>query len=223
MSKMGISALASYRAGQIFESLGVDRDVVERYFTGTPARLGGAGLLTFATDQLHFHAEAFGEDPKLKDRGIYRFRKAGEYHALNPLVFKALHKAVRTESFEAFEEYVKLVDERPATSLRDLIKYKKAAKPLPLDDVEPIEAIVKRFTTQAMSHGSVSREMHETLSIAMNRLGAKSNSGEGGEDPMRFHRYEEDKPELRPQRLASPKRVTGVTAPSNRWLRDASG
>lgn len=196
MSKMGISALSSYRGGQIFESLGVDKDVVERYFTGTPARLGGAGLVTFATDQLRFHAEAFGEDEKLKDRGIYRFRKAGEYHALNPLVFKALHKAVRTESFEAFEDYIDLVDERPATNLRDLIRYKKADKPLDLDDIEPIEAIVKRFTTQAMSHGSVSRETHETLSIAMNRLGAKSNSGEGGEDPIRFKRYEEDHPEL---------------------------
>ena len=196
MSKMGISALASYRGAQIFEAIGIDSDVIEKYFTGTPSHLGGADLTTFARDQLQFHADAFGEDEKLKDKGIYRFRKAGEYHALNPLVFKALHKAVRTESFEAFEEYIRLVDERPVCSIRDLLRYKRATKPLPLDEVEPIEAIVKRFTTQAMSHGSVSRETHETLAIAMNQLGAKSNSGEGGEDPVRFKPYEEDRPDL---------------------------
>ena len=128
----------------------------------------------------------------MQDRGIYRFRKAGEYHALNPLVFKALHKAVRTESFEAFEEYTKRVDERPVCNLRDLLQYKKATIPLPLEEVEPVENIVRRFTTQAMSHGSVSRETHETLSVAMNRLKAKSNSGEGGEDPVRFQPYERE-------------------------------
>ncbi|CAA9587488.1 MAG: Glutamate synthase [NADPH] large chain [uncultured Truepera sp.] len=196
MSKMGISAVSSYRAAQIFEALGVSQEVIDRYFRGTPSRIGGAGLEAFATDVLGFHAEAFGEDPALKDRGLYRFRKAGEYHALNPLVFKALHKAVRTASFEAYGEYAKLVDERPACNLRDLLAYKKAETPLPLDEVEPVDAIVMRFTTQAMSHGSVSRETHETLAIAMNRLGAKSNSGEGGEDAGRFRPYERDMPEL---------------------------
>ena len=196
MSKMGISAVSSYRAAQIFEALGVSQTVIDRYFRGTPSRIGGAGLEAFATDILHFHAEAFGEDPKLKDRGLYRFRKAGEYHALNPLVFKALHKAVRTASFEAYGEYAKLVDERPACNLRDLLQYKKADTPLSLDDVEPVDSIVTRFTTQAMSHGSVSRETHETLAIAMNRLHAKSNSGEGGEDAGRFKPYTRDMPEL---------------------------
>ncbi len=196
MSKMGISAVSSFRAAQIFEALGVSQGVIDRYFRGTPNWIGGAGLEAFATDALHFHAEAFGEDPKLKDRGLYRFRKAGEYHALNPLVFKALHKAVRTASFEAYGEYAKLVDERPACNLRDLLQYKKADTPLPLEEVEPVDSIVTRFTTQAMSHGSVSRETHETLAIAMNRLGAKSNSGEGGEDAGRFRRYERDMPEL---------------------------
>ena len=196
MSKMGISAVSSYRAAQIFEALGVSQTAIDRYFRGTPSRIGGAGLEAFATDVLHFHAEAFGEDPKLKDRGLYRFRKAGEYHALNPLVFKALHKAVRTASFEAYGEYAKLVDERPACNLRDLLQYKKADTPLSLDDVEPVDSIVTRFTTQAMSHGSVSRETHETLAIAMNRLHAKSNSGEGGEDAGRFKPYTRDMPEL---------------------------
>ena len=201
MSKMGISALSSYRGAQIFEAVGIDQGVIDRYFVGTPSRIGGAGLEVFATDALRFHAEAYGEnatlqDPTLQDRGVYRFRKAGEYHALNPLVFKALHKAVRTESFEAYEEYSRLVDERAPCNLRDLLQYKRAETPLPLDEVEPVEAIVTRFSTQAMSHGSVSREAHETLAVAMNRLGAKSNSGEGGEDPARFRAYETDRPDL---------------------------
>jgi glutamate synthase (ferredoxin) len=196
MSKMGISAISSYRGAQIFEAIGVDNEVVRRYFTGTPSRIGGADLAAFATDTLRLHAEAFGENPALQDRGIYRFRKAGEYHALNPLVFKALHKAVRTESFEAYGEYARLVDERPPCNLRDLIEYRAAETPLDLEEVEPVESIVRRFTTQAMSHGSVSRETHETIAIAMNRLGAKSNSGEGGEDPVRFRAYDRDMPEL---------------------------
>lgn len=196
MSKMGISTVSSYRGAQIFEAVGVDGEVILRHFTGTPSRIGGAGLETFATDALRFHAEAYGEDPELKDRGVYRFRKAGEYHALNPLVFKALHKAVRTESFEAFTQYAELVDTRSPANLRDLLDYKKAVEPIPLDEVEGVEAIVARFTTQAMSHGSVSREAHETLAVAMNRLGGKSNSGEGGEDSIRYRPYGEDRADL---------------------------
>ena len=195
MSKMGISAISSYRGAQIFEAIGLDRGVVDRYFTGTPSRIGGAGLEAIALDQIAIHAEGFDENPALVDRGLYRFRKSGEYHALNPLVFKALHKAVRTSSFEAFGDYARHVDERPASNLRDLLDYRRAAEPIPLDDVEPVDEIVRRFSTQAMSHGSVSREAHETLSVAMNRLGARSNSGEGGEDPARFQPYERPMPE----------------------------
>ena len=210
MSKMGISALSSYRGAQIFEAVGIDQSVIGRYFVGTPSRIGGAGLEVFGTDALRFHAEAYGEnptlqDPTLQDKGLYRFRKAGEYHALNPLVFKALHKAVRTESFEAYGEYSKLVDERTPCNLRDLLQLKRAETPLPLDKIEPVESIVTRFSTQAMSHGSVSREAHETLAVAMNRLGAKSNSGEGGEDPVRFHAYETDRPDLSQTRPGTPK------------------
>ncbi len=203
MSKMGISTLASYRGAQVFETVGLSRYVVERFFDGTPAHLGGATLEDIADDVLAFHREAYGAgdggadaaDAKLTDRGLYRFRKAGEYHSLNPTVFKALHKAVRTESFEAFEEYAKAVEERPPTAVRDLLELPRAERPLPLDEVEPVEEIVKRFTTQAMSHGSVSREMHETLAVAMNRLGGKSNSGEGGEDALRFKPFTRDMPE----------------------------
>ncbi len=193
MSKMGISTVSSYRAAQIFESVGLSQEVVNKYFLGTPNAIGGITLEGIAKDVLAFHADAFGQDPKLKDLGIYRFRKAGEYHAFNPQVFKSLHKAVRTESFEVFKEYIKAVDERPASNLRDLLDYARAKTPIPLEEVEPIEEIVKRFTTQAMSHGSVSRETHETIAIAMNSLGAKSNSGEGGEASERFHRYVENK------------------------------
>jgi glutamate synthase (ferredoxin) len=196
MSKMGISAISSYRGGQIFEALGVAQEVIDRYFTGTPSRVGGAGLEAFAVDVLRQHAEAFGEHPVLQDRGIYRFRKAGEYHALNPLVFKALHKAVRSERPEAYAEYARLVDERSPMTLRDLVAFRRGRPSIPIDEVEPIEAITRRFSTQAMSHGSVSREVHESLAIAMNRLGGKSNSGEGGEDPLRFRPYDRDMPEL---------------------------
>jgi len=201
MAKMGISTLASYRGAQVFEAVGLTAEVVERYFSGTPHRLDGATLDTLANDVLALHEDAFldeaatGAAGSLVDRGIYRFRKAGEYHAFNPDVFKALHKAVRTESYEAFETYARAVEGRPPTAVRDLLELPRAEQPLPLEEVEPIEAIVRRFTTQAMSHGSVSREAHETLAIAMNRLGAKSNSGEGGEDPVRFAPFERDMPE----------------------------
>lgn len=192
MSKMGISTVSSYRAAQVFESVGLAKEVVDQYFVGTPNAIGGVTLTGITQDVLAFHAEAFGENPQLKDMGIYRFRKTGEYHALNPQVFKALHKAVRTESSAAFKEYSEAVDNRPISNLRDLLDYSTSSKPLPLEEIESVEDIVKRFTTQAMSHGSLSRETHETIAIAMNRIGAKSNSGEGGEAPERFIAYEKD-------------------------------
>ncbi len=193
MSKMGISTMASYRGAQVFEHAGLSESVIERYFHGTPGFAGGADLEVIARDVLAFHGEAYGsESDKLVDRGHYRFRKAGEYHALNPDVFKALHKAVRTGSAEAFDEYSRAVDARAPTTVRDLLEVRRARKTVPLDEVEPAVDIVRRFTTQAMSHGSVSRETHESLAIAMNRLGAKSNSGEGGEDRARFEPFAED-------------------------------
>ncbi len=196
MSKMGISTMASYRGAQVFEHVGLSEDVIERYFNGTPGFTGGADLTVLANDALTFHAEAHQPQAgKLVDRGLYRFRKAGEYHALNPDVFKALHSAVRTGSQEAFEEYSRAVDGRQPNTVRDLIEVRSARRPVPLAEVEPAVDIVRRFTTQAMSHGSVSRETHESLAVAMNRLGAKSNSGEGGEDGLRFAPFERDMPE----------------------------
>jgi glutamate synthase domain-containing protein 2/glutamate synthase domain-containing protein 1/glutamate synthase domain-containing protein 3 len=189
MSKMGISTISSYRGAQNFEAVGIANSVIDRYFTGTASRIGGVGLHEIAVDVLRFHAEAFGDDPDLADRGIYAYRKKGEYHSTNPIITKTLHRAVRTRDAQAFAQYTSLVDERPVCNLRDLIDWKRSDKPIPLEEVEPAESIVKRFCTQAMSHGAVSREAHEVLSIAMNRIGAKSNSGEGGEHRERFYRY----------------------------------
>ncbi|MDR9390538.1 MAG: glutamate synthase large subunit [Trueperaceae bacterium] len=195
MSKMGISTISSYRAAQIFETVGLDRAVLDRYFRGTFGHLGGVDLTDLARDVLAFHAEAFGEAPALRDRGVYRFRKAGEYHAFEPAVFKALHVAVREDDAEAYQRYADLVHDRPPTTIRDLLDVKPLGDPVPIDEVESVDALARRFTTQAMSHGAVSRETHETLAIAMNRLGAKSNSGEGGEDPVRYEPYDRDRPD----------------------------
>ncbi len=195
LAKYGISTVGSYQGAQTFEALGLSDSVVESYFKGTPSRIGGATLPDLAHAVLAFHAEAYGENPRLKEKGIYRFRRDGEYHAFNPPVFKALHKAVRESDPAQYEEYARLVDDRPPTTLRDLVTWKRADEPVPLDEVESAESIVKRFCTQAMSFGSLSREAHETLAIAMNRIGGKSNSGEGGEEDVRFQPYDEDAPE----------------------------
>jgi glutamate synthase (NADPH/NADH) large chain/glutamate synthase (ferredoxin) len=188
MSKMGISTLSSYRGAQTFEALGIDREVIERYFTATPSRVGGIGLAEVAAEVLKFLEAAFAApQPRLSEEGIYRYRKSGEYHAFNPEVFKSLHKMVKSGAVADYESYRKAVDERPPTSIRDLLEF-KPGKPVPIEEVEPVAEIVKRFTTGSMSHGALSREAHETIAIGMNRLGAKSGSGEGGEHPSRYHR-----------------------------------
>jgi glutamate synthase (ferredoxin) len=192
LAKMGISTLASYRGSQIFEILGLSQDVVARHFTGTPSRIGGSGMREIGRDVLRFHAEGFSEPAKLPDRGAYHYlSKGGEYHAFNPLVFKALHKAVKTNDPAEYAKYAKLCDERPPTNIRDALAWKKSARPIPLEEVESAADIAKRFCTQAMSHGAVSRETHEVLAIAMNKIGGKSNSGEGGEERTRFRRYDD--------------------------------
>jgi glutamate synthase (ferredoxin) len=196
MAKMGIAVLHSYRGAQLFEAIGVSREVIDEHFEGTLARLGGVGLREIAIDQIRFHAEGYGpEAPEgLPDRGVYRYRKGAEHHTNAPEVFTALHKAVRTQSREAFDEYARRADAAPVARLRDLLRWKTADHHVPLDRVESAQSIARRFTTQAMSHGSLSREAHELLSVAMNRLGGKSNSGEGGEDVARFQRYGAGRP-----------------------------
>ncbi|HEY8478106.1 MAG TPA: glutamate synthase large subunit [Chloroflexota bacterium] len=184
MSKMGISTLSSYRGAQIFEALGLSQELIDRAFVGTPSRIGGIGLREVAAEVLRLHVEAFGEDSeaKLKDYGFIRYRRDGEYHAFNPHVVRAMHRAVENDSYEAYKVFSELADQREPATLRDLLRLRSRG-PIPIDEVEPVERIRQRFISTAMSLGALSPEAHTTLAIAMNRIGAKSNCGEGGEDP----------------------------------------
>ncbi|HEY2428589.1 MAG TPA: glutamate synthase large subunit, partial [Acidimicrobiales bacterium] len=193
MSKMGISTVASYTGAQVFEAIGLAQEVVDRYFTGTVSRLGGVGLDVIAAEVAARHAFAHPDRPEetahrnLWVGGEYQWRREGEYHLFNPeTVFKLQH-STRTKRYEVFKEYTRLVDEqsRRLATLRGLFSFTER-QPISIEEVEPITEIVKRFCTGAMSYGSISAEAHETLAIAMNRLGAKSNTGEGGEDAERF-------------------------------------
>ncbi len=190
MSKMGISTIASYRGAQIFEAVGLSKELVERYFTLTPSRIGGIGAREIARDVLAHHARAYRSATlPLEVAGQYQWRRGGERHLFDPeTVFKLQH-ATRTRKFEIFREYTRAIDESAERlcTLRGLLRLRTDARtPVPLEEVEPIESILPRFVTGAMSYGSISAEAHETLAIAMNRIGARSNSGEGGEDARRF-------------------------------------
>ncbi len=190
MAKMGISTVSSYRGAQIFEALGINATVIDKCFTGTTSRLSGIGFSEIAAETLHFHMKAFSEnvnDTSLEEAGFFRFRRNGEFHAFNPTMFKALHKFVKEGRPEDYDKYAAAVESGELSSLRDLLAF-KPSKPIPLEEVEPAEDIVRRFTTGSMSFGALSRETHETLAIAMNRLGGKSGSGEGGESSARFKR-----------------------------------
>ena len=191
MAKMGISTIKSYCGAQIFEAVGLGRELVEKYFSWTPSRVGGLGLEEIAREAQQQHARAFPVYPlnghTLEVYGQYQYRKDGELHLFNPRTIHLLQKACRNNDYKTFKEYTRLIDdqsERMAT-LRGLMRL-KYAQPIPIEEVEPVEAIVKRFKTGAMSYGSISKEAHEALAIAMNRIGGKSNTGEGGEDPARY-------------------------------------
>ncbi len=193
MAKMGISTYASYRGAQIFEAIGINHDVVEKYFHRTASRIEGISLDTIADEVRQRHRHAYpphdGEDAHALDPGgVYQWRADGEFHLWNPQSIHKLQKATRANDFVIFKEYSKLIDEqsRNLCTLRGLFEFKFAEQAIPLEEVEPVEAIVKRFKTGAMSYGSISKEAHEALAIAMNRLGGKSNTGEGGEDPIRY-------------------------------------
>ncbi len=190
MSKMGISTLSSYCGAQIFEAVGLGPELVERCFTGTASRIGGVGLRKIGEGAVQRHARAFpgtGEE-LLPVIGLYAWRRDGEPHMWNPETISGLQHAVRSGSRETYERYAEAANESAARrgNLRGLLRFRCAAEPLPLEQVEPAAEIVKRFSTGAMSLGSLSREAHETLAVAMNRLGGRSNTGEGGEDPVRF-------------------------------------
>ena len=193
-SKMGISTLQSYRGAQVFEAIGLNKSLVDKYFTGTASRIEGVGLDVLAREAQAKHALAFrritDSDTELPVGGNYQYRVRGEYHLFNPLTVSKLQLAVRQQSFETFQEYTDLIDQQnhQLCTLRGLLELRKADRPVPLQEVEPASDIVKRFATGAMSFGSISKEAHETLAIAMNRIGGKSNTGEGGEDEARFQR-----------------------------------
>ena len=195
MSKMGISTVASYTGAQIFEAIGLGHELVDEYFTGTVSRLGGIGLDEIAEAVRRRHALAWPDRPEelahrpLEAGGEYQWRREGEYHLFNPKTVFKLQHATRSKSYAIFKEYTTLVDDQSEqlATLRGLFTFDTDARPsVPLDEVEPVSAIVKRFSTGAMSYGSISAEAHQTLAIAMNRLGAKSNTGEGGEDADRY-------------------------------------
>jgi glutamate synthase domain-containing protein 2/glutamate synthase domain-containing protein 1/glutamate synthase domain-containing protein 3 len=193
-SKMGISTLQSYRGAQVFEAVGLNKSLIEAYFPGTASRIEGVGLGVLAREAQMKHEYAFQplteSETELVVGGQYQYREGGEYHLLNPLTISKVQHAVRTNNFATFQEFTDLIDNqnRNLCTLRGLLKLKYAEHPIPIEDVEPAKEIVKRFTTGAMSFGSISKEAHETLAIAMNRLGGMSNTGEGGEDEARFKR-----------------------------------
>ncbi|MGB4324984.1 MAG: glutamate synthase large subunit [Candidatus Nanopelagicales bacterium] len=194
MSKMGVSTVASYRGAQIFEAVGLSQEFVDSYFTGTTTKLGGIGLEVIAAENAERHADAYpatGISPAhrtLRDGGEYQWRRDGSPHLFDPETVFRLQHATRAKRMDIFREYTARVNDHATRlmTLRGLFDFAPDREAISIDDVEPIESIVKRFSTGAMSYGSISAEAHETLAIAMNRIGAKSNTGEGGEDPIRF-------------------------------------
>ncbi len=194
MSKMGISTLQSYCGAQIFEAIGLDSQFVDRYFTWTASRIGGADIHVIAQEVQERHRFAFpartASPAELETGGEYRWRRDGEMHLFNPETVQKLQHATRSGQYAIYKDYTALVNDqsRRLGTLRGLLEFRQDSQPIPLAEVEPVEAILKRFATGAMSYGSISQEAHETIAIAMNRLGGKSNTGEGGEDPARFRR-----------------------------------
>ncbi len=194
MSKMGVSTIASYTGAQIFEAIGLSKEIVDEYFVGATSRLGGVGIETIAQETIKRHHIAYppgGEIPgskKLQIGGEYQWRREGEPHLFDPETVFTLQHATRAKRFDVFKRYTARVDDQSKRlmTLRGLFTFKQGVrKPISIDEVEPASEILKRFATGAMSYGSISQEAHETLAIAMNRIGGKSNTGEGGEDPVR--------------------------------------
>src|SRR5436189_972399 len=194
MAKMGISTLQSYCGAQIFEAVGLNRDVVDRYFAGTASRVSGIGLDVIAEEVRRRHAAAFPEravgTPELDWGGEYQWRRDGEHHMVNPDMIARLQHSTQSGDYRAFKEYSRICDDQSKqhATLRGLMELKAEGAGVPIDEVEPVETILKRFATGAMSYGSISLEAHETLAIAMNRIGGRSNTGEGGEDSARYTR-----------------------------------
>ncbi|XP_062148774.1 glutamate synthase [NADH], amyloplastic isoform X2 [Alnus glutinosa] len=229
LAKMGISTLASYKGAQIFEALGLSSEVIERCFAGTPSRVEGATFEMLARDAFHLHELAFpsrafppksAEAVALPNPGDYHWRKGGEIHLNDPLAISKLQEAARTNSVAAYKEYSKLIHQlNKACNLRGLLKFKEAEVKVPLDEVEPASEIVKRFCTGAMSYGSISLEAHTTLAIAMNKIGGKSNTGEGGEQPSRMEPLPDGS--MNPKRSAIKQVASGRFGVSSYYLTNA--
>ncbi len=212
MSKMGISTVSSYQGAQIFEALGIGDDLIERCFTGTTSWIGGIGMEELAESIIERHRRAFEPTSakKLDDHGYYHFRRDGEEHRNSPKMVRALHAAVASGSYEDFKVFSSLVDDREPIAIRDLLQF-KPRDPISEEEVEPIEAIFRRFSSASMSLGALSPEAHVTLAVAMNRIGARSNTGEGGDDPVRYWPSENgDSPHSKIKQVASGR--FGVTA-----------
>ena len=193
ISKMGISTIQSYHGAQVFEAIGLNQDFIDEYFTWTPTRIGGVGIDVVASEVKMRHDRAFPPKRPVVHRqlgtgGQYQYRQDGEAHLFNPLTIQKLQFACRSGNYDLFKEYTRLVDDQAKVlcTLRGLMDLKPSLRPVPIEEVESVESIVRRFKTGAMSYGSISKEAHEALAIAMNRLGGKSNTGEGGEDPARY-------------------------------------
>jgi glutamate synthase (NADPH/NADH) large chain len=186
MSKMGICTVASYRSAQLFEIVGLSDEVVRLSFDGTESRIQGADFADLKADAEYLAKRAWDKTEPVEQGGLLKYMHHGEYHMYNPDVVATLQSAVMTGNYEQYRQFAQLVNERPVSCLRDLLKLKAGAAPISIDEVEPISAILARFDSAGMSLGALSPEAHEALGIAMNRLGARSNSGEGGEDPVRY-------------------------------------
>jgi glutamate synthase (NADPH/NADH) large chain len=186
MSKMGICTVASYRSAQLFEIVGLSDEVVRLSFEGTESRIQGADFADLKADSEYLAKRAWDKTEPVEQGGLLKYMHNGEYHMYNPDVVATLQSAVMTGSYEQYRQFALLVNERPVSCIRDLLKLKAGAVPIPIEEVEPISAILARFDSAGMSLGALSPEAHEALAIAMNRLGARSNSGEGGEDPVRY-------------------------------------
>ncbi|XP_038708961.1 glutamate synthase 1 [NADH], chloroplastic-like isoform X2 [Tripterygium wilfordii] len=229
LAKMGISTLASYKGAQIFEALGLSSEVIEKCFARTPSRIEGATFEMLARDALHLHEMAFpsrvfplgsAEAVALPNPGDYHWRKGGEIHLNDPLAIAKLQEAARSNSVAAYKEYSKRVQElNKACNLRGLLKFKEAEVKVPLDKVEPASEIVKRFCTGAMSYGSISLEAHTTLAMAMNKIGGKSNTGEGGEEPSRMEPLSNGS--MNPKRSAIKQVASGRFGVSSYYLTNA--
>lgn len=195
MSKVGISSVQSYRGAQTFEALGISNEVIDKYFKGTVSQIGGIGLDEIAVETMARHGRATEElrqgHMKPLDAGsTLQWRQGGEQHRIEPLIVHMLQQATRRNDYGLYKEYAEMADNAPFSTIRSLLTFERDREPIPIEEVEPVESLFKRFKTGAMSYGSISKEAHEALAIAMNRIGGKSNSGEGGEDPERFIRDE---------------------------------